>query len=148
MISSPIGRPSELTDEVKARLLQAVPLVIVPNQVAAYAKVPKSSLKNWLKRGESDLNEHIDSTYAQFWAEFKAIQAQVVREHIALLRTCPKNYGALTWILEKCFREDFGADSEEMRELRDLFKLILPLLGKGEATNGSKEAQELHQEGN
>ncbi len=147
MISSPTGRPSELTDEVKARLLEAVPLVIIPNQIAAYAKVPKQSLHNWLKRGQNDSIEGIASHYAQFWDEFKSLQAQVVREKLELLSTCPKNYGAITWILEKCFREDFGADSDEMRELRELFKLILPLIGKGDA-NGSKEGKELHTEGN
>jgi len=147
MISNSPGRPSELTEEVKARVLAAVPEVIIQNQIALRARIPKQTLSTWLVRGKSDKNAGIDSIYAQFSDDFYYAQTEVVKQTLDFLRCCPKNYGSLTWILEKCFREDFGADSDEMRELRELFKMILPLIGKGDA-NGSKEGKELHTEGN
>lgn len=132
-----VGRPSELTDEVYARLIEAVPLVMIQAQVAAYCKIPKSSLCTWLTRGEKDLENQIDSIYAQFSNDYHKARSQIIRHNLAFLSTCPKNFQAVTWIMEKCFREDFGKESDELRELRSLFIQILPQLTKGALNDGT-----------
>lgn len=145
-LSNGVGTPLRLTDEVKERILCAVPEVIVQNQVAYRAKVPKSSLDRWLKNGKHDSELGINSIFSQLWEEYNRLRTDVIVESLQTLRSCPKNYQALTWILEKCFREDFGAESVELKELKLLFMKILPLLGKGESHHASEETKELDSE--
>jgi len=134
------GRPTELTPIVKQRILEAVPQVIIPAQVAALARVPKQTLSDWLIRGDKDIKAGTDSIYAQFSDDFKHAQAKIVQETLAFLRCCPKNYQALTWILERCFRKDFGSDSEEIKELIRNIELIMKSRNGG-LRNGDTEAE-------
>jgi len=134
------GRPSELTPAVQKRLLDAVPHVIIPAQVAAMARVPKQSLHEWLSRGEKDSLEGIDSVYAQFSDDYLAARAKIVQETIAFLKCCPKNYQALTWILERCFRKDFGSDSDEIKELIRNLDIIMNAK-KGGLENGEANSK-------
>jgi hypothetical protein len=138
------GRPTELTKEVHARLIEAVSHVIIPSQVAAYARVPRTTLLEWLQRGEKDSSAHIDSIYAQFSSDFIQAQSEIVKETIAFLRSCPKNYQALIWLLERCFRKDFGSDSEEIKELIRNIEIIANAKkgGLDHETQGSEEGSQ------
>lgn len=152
MKSNPQGFHTSLTNQVKERVIEATSQVIVLPQIAALSGVPLTTLRGWLHRGAKDKIGGIESIFAQLSSEFYKARGEVVRDLLNQLRSCPKNYGALTWILEKCFKEDFGAESEEMKELRELFKSILPLIGKGELFNVNSqnakayESQEDYQE--
>lgn len=143
------GRPARLLDdETKQRILDAVPKVIVQNQVAAMARISKSNLSRWLSMGEADVENDIDSVYAQFWNEYRAAKAHVLYKSLLMIANRTPNYGALIWIIEKCFREDFGKESEEFRRIAEMFKMIFPLIGKGELLNGSQETKEMDSESN
>ncbi len=134
----PAHRPHTLTEELLEKIIEATPQVLVVNQIAGLCMIPRSTLKDWMATGIEDAKSGKDTIFAQLSARFHEAKAKEVRILIAYLRTCPKNYQSVTWILEKCFREDFGADSEELKELRELFKQILPLIGKGDAINGKE----------
>lgn len=138
------GRPSQLTDEVKSVILQAIPEVIVQNQVAARARIPKQTLSTWLVRGKSDREKGIDSIFAQFSDDYYFTLTEVVKDAIAKLKSMPKSFGSLTWILEKCFREDFGSPIDV--ELHAKADLILELQ-KGMA-NERQEGKKMDPEGN
>lgn len=126
------GRPSDLTDEVKARVLSAIPEVIVQAQVANRARIPKSTLCTWLSRGKKEQQQGIDSIYSQFSNDYYSKLSDVLKEILDKLREGPKSYGAYTWLLERCFREDFGAESEDIKLLKALvYETILPIVGKG-----------------
>lgn len=137
---NPAGRPSDLTPELLNQIINAVPRVIIQSQVAKLVKTTKQNISLWLKRGEIDQKENKRTIYREFYDEFYAAQARVVEEKLASLGKCPRNYQALTWILEKCFREDFGSESEEIRQLKALFVKILPVLEKG-ISHGGKEIE-------
>jgi sugar-specific transcriptional regulator TrmB len=137
-ISNGPGRPSELTEEIKARILEAVPEVLVQAQIAKRSKIPKQTLNTWLTRGISDKKEGIDSIYAQFSDDYNYALSQVVKEMLDYLKRPIKNYGSMTWVLERCFREDFGSEGPEIRELRDLFKQAFPDLMTKEVDHGNK----------
>jgi hypothetical protein len=127
-IALPVGRPSKLTPELEAVVLDAVPKCLIPSQIAAYAMIHRSTLNDWLDRGNTDQELGVDSIYSQFSAKYHAARAEIVRKHLAYLASCPENSKPLLWILEKCFREDFGKESDELRELRAMFFKLLPTL--------------------
>lgn len=137
MTSAPVGRPSKLTEEVAQRILQAIPEVFVLPQIAALSRVPKTTLVSWLEHGRADLEKNIDSDYAEFSCDFEQVRAQAVRDLLYSMQMDGDRHKVNTWILEKCFREDFGKESEEMRELRALFLQLLPTLS-GVQANGQQ----------
>ena len=138
-ITNPPGRPPELSEEVQARIFTALPQVLIQRQVAFAAMIHPNTLNNWILRGEKDQSENIDSVYAQFWGKYHSLRAACLAEKLNHLAACPKNYGALTWTLERCFREDCGPEAQEIRELRELFTKILPLLSKGATIDEPQE---------
>lgn len=146
MISpNPAGRPSILTQQIIERVLDAIPKVIVPQQVAYYSMIPPSTLRSWLEVGLKDIEQQNDSIYAQFSLRYYKVRSEVLQDKIERLGTCPKNYGALTWILEKCFREEFEEKSAYVRMLEDVVFDKLPnFLGKGNIY-GKEANTELYQ---
>lgn len=142
------GRPLELDEYRKQKILAAIPEVIVQAQVAKRARIPKQTLNTWLVRGQKEKLLGLDTEYTRFSDEYDYAQSQVVCETLADLRKKPKSYGALVWILERCFKSDFGDDSDQIQYLMDIvYNQILPILGKG-IHNGRKEIKTLDTEGN
>jgi hypothetical protein len=59
--SKKIGRPSKLTPEVEARLLQALSVGAFRKTAAAYAGIGRSTLYRWVEQGEADIEAGIKS---------------------------------------------------------------------------------------
>lgn len=146
-ICNPPGRPPGLTQELKEKLVDAAAKVLVPNQIAAKCKVHKSNLYLWLSLGEKDSKNGINSIYAQLLEEIKEAQANVCDELMNKLKTCPRNYGALTFILSKAFKEDFEDLPEDVKQMVDIYiKVIKPLMDKGAINYGKEETKALDSE--
>lgn len=149
---NPPGRPTTLTDELQIAIIEATEDVILPTQVAALCGISHQKLSYWLKRGEEELNQDLSTPYAQLFANYKKTHAKEVKRLLERLDRCPDNYRALCWKLEKCFREDFGDESDEMRQLKYyVFNEVLPRLKKGDF-NGWKskekvDSENAHEEG-
>jgi hypothetical protein len=140
---NPPGNPITLTKEIMERVLENVSKVIIQNQVAHLSKVPKSTLSDWLIRGTKDSEMGRDTIFAQLSDRFREEQAKVAAQTVTQLRGCPKNYGALTFLLEKCFKDDFEAKSESHKQLEDyVLNFIKPRMGKGDLADGISEAKE------
>lgn len=118
------GAPNKLTAILHQKIIDNVPLVLVPSQVAALSHISKHVLNEWLRKGEEDLKNGIESDYAILTTDFREAQALTLREKMQILSTCPKNYGAITWQLEKCFKEDFGIESALYSEVMGIIAEI------------------------
>jgi hypothetical protein len=133
------GRPPHLTHEIIYRILEAIPEVLVKTQVAYRAKIPHQRLHEWLKWGAEDLEAGTRSIYAQLAEQYNFVRSGALMEYLTRLGLCPKNYGALTWILEKCFKDEFEAKSEFQKQLEDyVFNRLPPLIDQG-GQDGAKE---------
>ena len=144
---NPPGRPPELTTELKDKLIDAAARVLVPNQIAAKCKVHKSTLYDWLNRGEVDSNSGINSIFAQLSEGVREAKSHVCDELLSKLKTCPRNYGALTFILSKAFKEDFEDLPEDVKQMVDIYiKVIKPLMDKGAINYGKEETKALDSE--
>lgn len=124
MEANPVGFHTSLTKDIHDRIIAAVPRVIIQSQCAYSAGISRHTVNNWMKRGESDLTKNISSPFAHLFTDFRKAQCEIVRETLEEIRAGSDNYRALCWILEKCFREDFGSDSAEHQELVDLYKKL------------------------
>ncbi len=79
------------------------------------------------------MEEGNHTIYAQLTDDYYHALSDIVAESITDIRQCPKNYQALTWLLERCFRKDFGNDSELIGEILSNFEKIAEFMEKKNA---------------
>lgn len=111
-------------------------------QVADLNKIARYNFYHWIRLGDADMEKGICSDVAQLSSNIRYMQAQVV---IGLCETALENSKKskfIMWWLGKICREDFGEEGIEMKELRDIFKMMLPFMGKGELNEISNEVSE------
>jgi hypothetical protein len=146
-ISRP-GHPTYLDDDLIAKILEAIPQVMIMKHVASILCIPYQTFHTWMTRGGSDIREGLhDSIFAKLHAAYYRKRSEVMREKLEVLSLCPKNYGAITWILEKCFKDDFEVMSESHKQLLDWVEnYVKPLLAKGGFEHGVQETKEGRQE--
>lgn len=122
------GRPIELTPELIDYIVSFIPLAFTGRQVSRLSKVPKSNISRWLSQGEDDASSSIDSIYAQFWVRFEEEKGKLISELLLNLKH-QDSYQALSWLLENCFPEEYGSNSDNIKEL---ISVVNKLAVKGE----------------
>jgi hypothetical protein len=127
------GRQTLLEQGKYEEVIAAVPQVIIQRHVARMAGLHESTLSCWLDQGKEDQKNNIDSIYAQFVKDYHIARCKVIRDKLTLIASDPDLRAGNAWILERCFREDFGKDSEEIRELRAMLMQILQAKGDSNA---------------
>jgi hypothetical protein len=113
------GRPSKLDDAMIEKVVDAVKRVLVLRHVAGLCKIHFTSIYNWLEQAQADLKENQDTIHVRFFYALKNAQAEKVQEMLDAIATRVNNWQANAWILERCFREDFGSDAGVIQELLD-----------------------------
>jgi hypothetical protein len=108
-------------------------------QVADLNDIPRDNFYNWMQLGEQDRKKGLCTELAQFSGNVKKKQAETILRIANDAFSNDKKTRFISWWLSKIAREDFGDEGIEIKELRELFKVILPLIGKGEIINAGKE---------
>jgi hypothetical protein len=146
------GPVTRLDDNLIKVITDAIPRVIIQQHVAYLTDIPPQTLHHWLKRGNTEIKEGIspdDSIYVKLSQAYYHKRSEVLEEKLARLDECPKNYGAITWLLEKCFKDDFESKSDHVKQLEDyVLNFIKPMMAKGGFESGRKETEEVHTESN
>lgn len=142
---NPPGFHTTLSQEKIEAIVAAIPEVMIQTYVARAVGVLPCRLTEWLQFGERDQGLGKDTIFAQLSTRYHLRRTEVVRDLLTKVQADPKNYQAYAWVLAKCFREEFGADSHEIRELKALFEQILPTMGKGVPHNGKQMDTESNQ---
>ena len=120
-----MGAPLKYDQEKHLKLfLDAIAKVLVMGQVANLAGVPRTTLKSWLDIGDRERLAGSSSEIAQFSSQYRKAQADQVVLLISDVRSRKKNWQAAQWLLERCFREDFGQDALFIQELNERLSLI------------------------
>ena len=119
-----IGAPCHLTAVTHARVVSAISKVLTLNQAAALSKLPASTVKTWVGKGKQDHIDYIDSDYSRFSTDIRHAQALKVCTLIDTVSAGLPGWQASAWLLERCFREDFGADAGIIQELLASFKAL------------------------
>lgn len=141
--ASQVGCPNTLTPEIIKRLVHNAPRVFTTNQIAALSSVPRTNLQRWLEIGEEDHRTGQETIFAQLWAGINQAKAAKCDELLQKLMDCAKNYGAITWVLEKCFKDDFENKSDAHKKLEDyVLNVIGPMIRKGEMTDETVRTEE------
>jgi len=140
-----VGGKGDLSLPLVDHIVSNVPNVYWIEPVAILSGVSGDYLKQWLLRGKKEYNSNQDTIYAQLWHRYNSVKYNDSKKLVAALKGCPRNYGAITFILERCFKEEFEQKSDMQKQLEDIvFNQLAPLLNKD--MSNAKKAEELHQE--
>jgi len=101
-------------DKYYDAIIQAISKVLVLGQVAGLVEVHRSTLSTWIINGDNDRKEGISSDLAHLSTGVRKAQALVVED---LIKTYKRGKSYAKWLLEVCFREDFGIDAGVISEL-------------------------------
>lgn len=140
---NPPGRPEgtdkKLTHDVSLKIADAFNKTLIVKHASLIAGETPYHVRRWLAEGQADAQNCIDSDSAQLFFLVGKTLSEKVAEYIERIERCPDNYRAITWLLEKGFREDFGADSDQIKELLGIVSQLHQIyVGKG-VLNASKQ---------
>ena len=104
-----MGRPSKLTPEVEARIVEAVELGATWERAADAAGVGASTLRDWRQRGEAG-----EVPFVAFLAALKRAEGAGVERALRSIRKAAEGgaWQASAWILERRYPADYGRRSE------------------------------------
>lgn len=111
------GRPTKFTPELTEMIIDAIDKVIVLKHVAGLCEIHVTSLYNWLEQGKQDVIAGNWTDHAQFFYAVKGAQGKKIRQMLDKIAAGSKNWQAQAWILERCFRDEFGVDAGVIQEL-------------------------------
>lgn len=113
-------------------LVAAAREVLVINQAALLCGITGSQLSSWVNKGKQELEEQPDSIglFGRFHRDFRRAQAERVKELIQNINDGVKNWQGSAWLLERCFREDFGSDAARLAELGEEMAAVRQVIEK------------------
>lgn len=124
------GRPLTYKPEIHLqKLLDGLEATYSINQAAAHACIPRSTLQGWLKIGDQDFANNNQSFLAHLSAAFRELQAILAAKLIK--DGLRKRHNSMErWILEACYRKDYGHDvqTEECQEFLNKIREDLNVL--------------------
>lgn len=135
------GAPTLFSAEKAAIIVEEVRDNLSINNAARIARVNHQTPHNWMKKGIADKEKGLNTEYVQFLDNIREAQGQKVRQLMKTVEKMPKQWQAISWLLEKCCAEDFGKDSELYKQLLDDYKMLMQSLidqNKGVNNGGQK----------
>jgi transposase len=103
---NPGGRPTKLTKELQAKIVQAIEAGNYIETAAAYAGVDKVSLYAWMKKGHHEPENGLHREFLN--AVQKALAAAEVRDVTLLAAAAEESWQAAAWRLERKFPDRWG----------------------------------------
>lgn len=108
------GRPSKLTSEVRARLVQAIEAGNYYEAACGYAGITYTTFRNWMIKGENAKS----GTYREFFeAITRAETVAEVRMVAQWQQHMPEDYRAIRDFLERRFPDRWGRKDKVQQEI-------------------------------
>jgi transposase-like protein len=119
-----MARPTKLTPEVEAALLDAIDAGVSYALAARSAGIAESTLDTWRRRGE----RLPSSPHGAFLTRLKRAEALAAVRWCRRLDGLPTNWQAMAWKLERRHPDDFGQKKDDTAEK------VLRMLAHGNPT--------------
>lgn len=109
-----MARPGKLNEELINELCDWVASDTPLRFCAEGCGITYMSFNNWLKQGEADFNNEVDSIFAELFYRIKKTYAQVVRNSVTIIKTKPEgtNWQGECWIRQR--RDNEFMDKQEI----------------------------------
>ena len=122
-----MARPSKLTSEVEARIVEAVELGATWERAADAAGIGASTLREWRQRGEAG-----EAPFSAFLAALKRAEGDGVARALRTIRQASESgtWQAAAWLLERRYPADYGRRTEVAVDTRQPDAALVEALRK------------------
>lgn len=139
----PVGRPSQLTDEITMQLCQAIAAGNYLETACQFVGIPVTTARQWIFKGVRDENQ--SSAFAVFASAIKKAEAQAEIQGVMRIRKASEeSWQAMAWWLERARKPRWSQHVQlDVRQLSDeeLAELILAgIAGGGQAAGDGAAA--------
>lgn len=110
------GAPPTLTQEIVDRVVEKAGLNASIRQLARVSCLHRENLRRWIEKGADDYQCGINSLYAELWVKVEQKIGNQIDELINHMKNLG-TYQSTSWLLENNYREDFGKDAEDIKEI-------------------------------
>ena len=129
----PAGRPTNLTDDVLAKVRQMADLGLPHALMASRLGVPSTTWERWIKQGKTD---DPDTQYGKLWGIINGGASKLAESYLNSLTGQAElgNVNAITWLLthHPILRDQFSdAAAERRTERRVIGDVILAITAAG-----------------
>jgi len=119
-----MGRSPEITPEISKYLIDAISDG-VPYAVAIEAAgFCEATIYNWLNYGIADRESGKETLCRTFLESIKKVEMAYIRELLSKVKDGVDRWQSCAWILERRWRQHFGADAGIIQELLASFKAL------------------------
>lgn len=109
--------PYLLTEKLIDDLCQDLLDVLSIRHMCGGCEISPQCFYDWMRKGDKDIKDGHYTIYAKLVYRIKKTQKDAVQQRLERLKNRGQHWQADAWILERCFREDFGADAGAIQEL-------------------------------
>lgn len=106
-----MARPSKLNEELIENMYQKIKTGLPVKYACDYFGITVMSFSNWMRQGEDDFNQEVESLYALFFYSIKKAQSEFVDESLNDIRSGRPGWQGAAWVLERT-RQDFMPKQE------------------------------------
>lgn len=127
-----MGRKSKLTDERITAIINCIKDNI-PYKLAAESNgITEQLFYSWLRDGEQDLENEVDSLHAKLFQKIKSCETEKVRNLLLQIQKGEKNWQSHAWILDRhpCYRKFFSANAHELEKIQAEMQEIKDTMAK------------------
>ncbi len=120
---------TKLTPEIQAELVECIEAGMYYQLAWDAVGIGKTTFYEWLKKGKL---ENAQPIYKNFREAIKKAKSSCAKKALHLINQHSlKEWTAAAWLLERRYRQFYGKDAKELRQVIHLAKL----LSKGEEVN-------------
>ena len=113
----PPWRPTKLTPEVSAKILEAIGAGNTLPTASEYAGLYRETLRAWMDRGEKEADAGEETVFSRLFRLIRQKMAETVARNVALIQKAggnPQTWTAAAWWLERRHPEDWGKPPERL----------------------------------
>ncbi len=118
-----VGRPDILTKERHENAVTAYLQGASHHMAADCIGISLSAIKIWIKRGEADFHDEIESKFVNFMTDIKQARYNYEQKLCKSIEDQGLEKGAwqaMAWLLERRNPDAFGRNAEELRRTEEL----------------------------
>ena len=107
--------------DILEKIYEAIEMGLTKTLAASYAGVSRDSMRAWRLKGEQDIENDIDSPFAEFVHRMEMARARRAAKWLKNISLAGQNqWQANAWLLERTERDSFGLNNvEESHEHED-----------------------------
>jgi len=114
-----VGRPTLLTQDRYDEAVKWYKDGATHREVSDAISVGFSTLEGWLRTGEEEIQDNIESIYSSFTSEVKRARSFVAKKRRNKIES-DESWQSAAWLLERTRPKEYGRNVEEIKQAKIL----------------------------